>query len=410
MNYYKKYYLLTYLLIVAIFGQFFFPIIRLFGLGMRLGDIIVLSVLPFLFIYKPLIPKETIFRLYFIMILLFFTSMIYGYMFLSVDFSYRDLLEILRLSFPLMICLVFMNVSKEKIIYFLDNLLYYGSFIIIIIGLIQYFLPYSIGTWITSFYSNEHQLSAYSDFRYKRILLTGSDPNIGALIGLLFLGFNMVKFFITKKSIYLLTAIFLIILILLTGSRTGLIACMIFLFTILIIVKSKAEYKIMFFLLAFVSSFVIIPMVPYIYIGFKTFISGSNTSFLTRLDKIIDSYYLFMQSPVFGWGPAKAIHLTVVDAEWFLLLRRYGVVGVLSFLIFMGYNIVRFYKNRLVLYRKDIKAYSLAILLISYSISVFFIMLTNNFVSGYQTLLPYTILVFSVNFRLSEIKKGINCA
>jgi O-antigen ligase len=50
---------------------------------------------------------------------------------------------------------------------------------------------------------------------------------------------------------------------------------------------------------------------------------------------------LFQESPVFGWGPGKSRHDTVVDSEYVLYLRRYGVVG-LAFLLLLYWQILRF--------------------------------------------------------------------
>jgi len=42
---------------------------------------------------------------------------------------------------------------------------------------------------------------------------------------------------------------------------------------------------------------------------------------------------IWKQSPLFGWGPGKATMTTIVDNEWILLLRRYGIIGLSIFLI-----------------------------------------------------------------------------
>ena len=48
---------------------------------------------------------------------------------------------------------------------------------------------------------------------------------------------------------------------------------------------------------------------------------------LLRYQQWADAINLFKQSPIIGWGPAKAIHTTIVDSEHLLLLRRYGILG-----------------------------------------------------------------------------------
>jgi O-antigen ligase len=46
---------------------------------------------------------------------------------------------------------------------------------------------------------------------------------------------------------------------------------------------------------------------------------------------------LWQQSYLLGWGPAKASMDVTVDNEWLLLLRRYGIVGLLVFLFFIAF-------------------------------------------------------------------------
>lgn len=45
---------------------------------------------------------------------------------------------------------------------------------------------------------------------------------------------------------------------------------------------------------------------------------------------------LIAESPVFGWGPAKAEQRRVTDNGYILTLRRYGLIGLLCFLVLLG--------------------------------------------------------------------------
>ena len=60
------------------------------------------------------------------------------------------------------------------------------------------------------------------------------------------------------------------------------------------------------------------------------------TSWQGRLAKWQDSLELWKQSPLFGWGPGKATMETTVDNEWLLLLRRYGLIGIVVFISWFG--------------------------------------------------------------------------
>lgn len=63
-------------------------------------------------------------------------------------------------------------------------------------------------------------------------------------------------------------------------------------------------------------------------LGFKT-----DVSFQTRLQLWSENLKTWQDSPMFGWGPGKDEMTTVVDNEWILLLRRYGIVGVFGFFL-----------------------------------------------------------------------------
>lgn len=61
-----------------------------------------------------------------------------------------------------------------------------------------------------------------------------------------------------------------------------------------------------------------------------------HVSWQGRLRMWEPTFSLWTESPLLGWGPAKANHRVVVDNEWLLLLRRYGVVGLTAFLGLFG--------------------------------------------------------------------------
>ena len=60
------------------------------------------------------------------------------------------------------------------------------------------------------------------------------------------------------------------------------------------------------------------------------------TSWQARVMNWEMNFSIWMESPWLGWGPGKATMGTIVDNEWLLLLRRYGVVGLTVFLGLFG--------------------------------------------------------------------------
>ncbi|HGE71773.1 TPA: O-antigen ligase domain-containing protein [Candidatus Poribacteria bacterium] len=59
----------------------------------------------------------------------------------------------------------------------------------------------------------------------------------------------------------------------------------------------------------------------------------TDTSFQVRLLMWNYNLEIWKQSPLLGWGAGKATMTTIVDNEWILLLRRYGIIGLTIFLI-----------------------------------------------------------------------------
>lgn len=60
----------------------------------------------------------------------------------------------------------------------------------------------------------------------------------------------------------------------------------------------------------------------------------TNTSFQAKLVFWQQAWDLYKQSPIFGWGPAKSLMTGVVDNEYLLIARRYGLVGLIIYLGF----------------------------------------------------------------------------
>lgn len=70
------------------------------------------------------------------------------------------------------------------------------------------------------------------------------------------------------------------------------------------------------------------------------------TSWQGRVANWETHFAIWTESPWLGWGPGKATMGTIVDNEWLLLLRRYGVVGLAIFLglfgsLFLGLSRIR---------------------------------------------------------------------
>jgi len=63
---------------------------------------------------------------------------------------------------------------------------------------------------------------------------------------------------------------------------------------------------------------------------------SSQASWQIRLLMWSENLEIWKESMIFGWGSGKAGMPTIVDNEWVLLLRRYGIVGLTIFILWFA--------------------------------------------------------------------------
>lgn len=382
-------YHLEKLVLGVVFSIYFFPGFRVSeGLILRLDDIVLLSVFPLLFLYRPLFFSNTLSRSLLVCLLVVIFSTCYGYLFLEVPYSSRDFNEIIRLSKPFIFIILLLSCDTQFLVSRVSPSVIPLSWLLVLIGFVQYFNLGGVGAFVGSLYAPPHHVANMVGNSH-RILLVGSDPNVGAAIVLMFFLYNLFNSFINKSLNSKILTFLMVILVLMTSSRTSFIALALIITIFLFTSKSlKILPKILF---SFLIIFMIVSLYEqfsYIAIGFAVALQGENTSLLNRFEKWMVAWELFLQSPIFGWGLAKASMETTVDGEYILLLRRFGVVGtvIISALIFL----MPFWKNKIKL--KSPRLMVIELTLKYYVIVIFFIMLTNSFFSGYQLFIPYVFL------------------
>ena len=133
--------------------------------------------------------------------------------------------------------------------------------------------------------------------------------------------------------------------IVLTASRTGLIALVVACAMVLLVryplaFGARGAVRVALFLVPAVAFGVAITA-PFLPAGFKfrladAFQPWSATSMVARIDRWQEYLSLWWQSPIFGLGPAKALVSTNVDNEFLLVLARYGIVGLAVFVGLYG--------------------------------------------------------------------------
>ena len=387
-------------IIVLIITSMFFPTLPI-GIDIRIDDLMALFLIPLLLIVRPNFKINRLIISYSLILFLFFVSTLFGYLYLDVPHSLRDLNEFVRVLKPFLIIIAVSYCDSEKLLKKMHSFFKYGAIFIILIGFLEFFDMLGYRKLISLIYSGHR----FENLDRVRTILMAGDPNIAAALIIYFVTYILQTMLMTKNKIrnsFIL--LFLIVVLLMTSSRTLLIVFVVILFASLF--HHFRNNKFFSFMVLGLCLLLVLPIIQYfdyIVIGFSTFSEGKNTSMLLRYQQWAEAFNLFLKSPIIGWGPAKEIHTTIVDSEHLLLLRRYGVLGYLAVVNFIfGFIWILFRKRRkfssINLFHKRIALTSLFSCLM-----IFILMITNNFFSGYQLMPLFVVMITLVENKLNTL-------
>ncbi|XUO83175.1 O-antigen ligase family protein [Halomonas sp. KM007] len=296
--------------------------------------------------------------------------------------NYRDLVESVKYFqfVPYLLVVSFFGVSVLRTMHLLIVL---SAGWILFVGLIQTF---GISDFLTYLYLGSESSHIDSVISGYRITLTGSDPNIGAVISCFFAIYFFSLFAVNGSRYYFLFFLVFFALCFMTQSRTALVSILfgvgfyyIFYYRFFFLVK----WLLASFSLVVVFFFVFYFDLSYIYLGFQYALEGRNNSLNVRIENILTAYERFLTSPVFGVGPAKSNFATIIDSEYSLIIQRYGIIGVVLFFSYLFYLIKLALKNMNTHW---------GVSLFSFSLMSILVMATNNIFSGYQLMSIIVIL------------------
>ncbi len=235
-----------------------------------------------------------------------------------------------------------LDISIEQIpkYYFILLTIFMGS---AIIGFAQYFNLFDINSIVSPYYAPTQMAGLV---KAGRIVGTTSNPNeFGsfmvlaaslALTGALWFKGNGIKLI---SWVALGVFSFAIILTLSRSALLGLLVACFFILFFKYPLHFGFNRTIRGFFLAvpllLVLAFVLLQLAPDLFffrVG-RVLNLSTDTSWQARLAYWSTQLAIWKQSPIFGWGPGKATMSTIVDNEWLLLLRRYGALGVLVFIL-----------------------------------------------------------------------------
>ena len=394
------------IIFLTLFSIFFLPPIKILGLGIRLDDIIVLLFTPiFLFHKKNILVEKYIFFII-LFLLLAFISTIYGYLGMEVSFNNGDINELIRYCKILLFAILLGYIPVEKLSNMTFKILYYGSFYIIFVGYLQYFDPFGLGKYLSFFYTSDSQLHTAIESVVRRITVTGTGPNDGAIIVAYFIFFNFFSFLFTNSVKYLVLFLLLLTTLFFTQSRTVLIGSAFALIFIFFTLKGYLSKKIILSIIVTILFIVLLPLFSYVFIGMQLFFEGENNSILVRLEHAKIAYEAFLSSPWIGYGIAKSYFVDItMDSEWLSLLSRFGLLGIIAAVNLLLYPV---FLKKQIEKMNNTKLKIFYFTLLASCILGSIVMLTNNFITGYQSFLPVVLLMI-LSERLFKILRVQLC-
>lgn len=329
-------------------------------------------------------------------ILLMFTSFILPAVFFNtpiyLNYFLYDILSYL-IFIPFFLFFNHVSVTEEQI----DKTIFFSFMIFFIVGTLQW-LGYTAAIKLYAF--DSHIDAALSG---KRLVLTGSDPNIGSIVAAFFIMYFLSSFLDKKSLFYFILILASVALMFKTQGRTTIIGSgsAIFIY-LLFFAKIKKLYRI---LLVFLGSVVVIYFARlfdlfYLFEGISNLQTGENNSVNVRLDNAAYAFNNFRASPIFGWGSALEQYGSVrnIDSEFFLILQRYGLLGVIIVLSII-YSLLKTGLR----YRSK----KLGVFVFLMTSSLLFNILTNAVFFGSQTISIIMFLIFLTYFLVKNEKNNL---
>ena len=328
------------------------PISALPGMpNVRVEELIIFLILPLFFFFRNRRIEDRYLK-YFLYSLIGFAAAIvfslnYGKYFLGVPTSLNDYFEVLKVIkfFIAVLIISRLNLNKEDL-YKLLYVIVFSFVISAVIGIMQFYGILGFERITAPYYAMERIYDIHN-----RMMGTFFNPNtygtaltIGVVI-VVALSYYEKNF--GRKTGLIAIAVILSFTVALTQSRTAVVVLLlaVILLTALNFIKKQFTVKQLLIIIG-VFTVLLLAIVSLLadqiltrFMGLGEI--GEDLSWQMRLLAWYLNLTIFSESMVFGWGPAKLIHTTIVDSEYILILRRYGIVGFLIYILIYFIPLIR---------------------------------------------------------------------
>jgi O-antigen ligase len=267
----------------------------------------------------------------------------------GVPATLGDLVEFYKIIIYLGIFLVAATVIKTEADRW--RVMGFANWSIALTGLIamtQYLNPFHINERYVPRIAPTQFTSLVNNYFSPRVIGLSNNPNVYAVIAAVGVLLAVVLLFRTTKLHHLGLGGVSMLALLMTKSRTGLVLLVVMLASLYIIyfwqrvfVRGRIRLRpLAQMVMVFMVILIIAPLAFYVLPDslvwrFREFADlGSATSWQARLEHWQENLQYFHQSPILGIGSAKSLTFRYApDNEWLLLLRKFGILGTLWFIL-----------------------------------------------------------------------------
>lgn len=320
---------------------FLLPAIPLFGkLAIRLDDLFI----PALWIWafwaenRRLRPSRLDAALMFIGISTLL-SLLYGGMILGVQVIPGDYMEFVKLfKYWCAFHLGFFYLKDENS---LSKVMIFATILVTIFGMCQLFNLMQVNSWLSPLYVSEiHMINLQGSILSRRITGPTGNPNMLGTMMLLVFWFGMSAVVKRYYRIILVGSSF--VLILMTQSRTTLVALALGLLALGLAPTAKRGQRMVALGILGVGALVVLSGAMS-YLADLT--SGMESGSLQFRLKVWSAVWDSMGKTLWlGFGPSKSLDFIDIDSEYILVLKRYGFIG-LSIMIWFYFEMYKLFAN-----------------------------------------------------------------
>lgn len=320
---------------------FLSPDIRIPGLSFfRLEHLFSVLLLVYFFVKDNLVGQKPLkirgqFIVYLILGCSYFLSLLNAEL-VGIDIQNRDFIELYKIVVysSLFVVASKYNINPNNNLNIITNMI----FILSILAIAQYFNFLNLNQLYVHKIAPTQYITLISNHITPRVIGLSSNPNTFGFITAIGCAINMYLYLYYKSKImYIFKTLVIFIALMMTFSRTGLII-MIVMIIILFLGKLNlkninSNFRVFVLSLSGLMGFIFLlpEKLKLRLINFSIF---GDSSFQARYDNWEVAFEFIKKAPFFGVGTTNSISdLPTIDNEWLLLLKTYGFVGTMIFIL-----------------------------------------------------------------------------